>query len=223
MSGADIAASTGRCHHHRHHHAPRDAQQAWWAGFTAMISPSGGGPGGRPEFGGRESFEWGRMRGGGPRGGRGGRRARRGDIRSAALLLLSEGPRNGYGLMQELEERSGGVWRPSPGSVYPALAQLEDEGLIAPTQADGRKAFELTDEGRAHVEEHRERLGTPWADMAEGANDELSGLREAGKGLWMATMQLSQTGSKAQLAEAKTVLDDARRALYRLLAGDEPR
>src|SRR5947209_7088053 len=96
------------------------------------------------------------------RGGRGGRRARRGDIRSAILLLLSEEPRNGYGLMQEIEERSGGIWRPSPGSVYPALSQLEDEGLVRVVEEDGRKSFTLTDEGTAHVEANRERIGTPW-------------------------------------------------------------
>src|SRR6476469_4573453 len=84
--------------------------------------------------------------GGGPRGR--GRKARRGDIRTAALLLLAEEPRNGYQIMQEVQERSGDVWRPSPGSVYPALAQLEDEGLISTEERDGRKLFALTDAGR---------------------------------------------------------------------------
>src|SRR4029077_4932729 len=76
------------------------------------------------------------------------RKARRGDIRTAALLLLAEEPRNGYQIMQEVEERSGGAWRPSPGSVYPALSQLEDEGLIRSEEHDGRKVFALTDAGR---------------------------------------------------------------------------
>src|SRR5690242_21821398 len=88
---------------------------------------------------------------GGPRGR--GRKARRGDIRTAALLLLAEEPRNGYQIMQEVEERSQGEWRPSPGSVYPALAQLEDEGLIRSEEGDGRKLFALTDEGRKLVED----------------------------------------------------------------------
>src|SRR5437764_12202301 len=92
-------------------------------------------------------FGWGR----GPRGR--GRKARRGDIRTAALLLLAEEPRNGYQIMQVLEERSGGVWRPSPGSVYPALSQLEDEGLIRSEDRDGRKVFALTDASRAQVAE----------------------------------------------------------------------
>src|SRR4051794_7300175 len=160
---------------------------------------------------------------GGPhhRGGRGGgRRARRGDIRSAILLLLAEEPRNGYGLMQEIEERSGGIWRPSPGSVYPALSQLEDEGLVRQTEHDGRKAFELTDEGRTHVEEGRERMGTPWQTVGEGASDELHELRTAARALGAAAMQVAHIGNKTQLSEAKGILEDARRALYRLLAGD---
>jgi DNA-binding PadR family transcriptional regulator len=173
--------------------------------------PGGGFGGGGPGFG------------PGPhgRGGRG-RRARRGDIRAASLLLLAEEPRNGYGLMQVLEERSGGVWRPSPGSVYPALAQLEDEGLIRAIERDGRKTFELTDEGRAYVEEHREHWGTPWETVAEGVPSELHELRQTAQALAVAAMQVAQTGSKAQLAEAKRILEDARRGLYRLLAGDAP-
>ena len=90
-----------------------------------------------------------------------GRRIRRGDVRAAILLLLEEEPRNGYQVMQELESRSGGTWRPSPGSVYPALQLLADEGLVRSEARDGGNVFELTDAGRAHVEEHRERLGTP--------------------------------------------------------------
>src|ERR1700726_2360074 len=90
-------------------------------------------------------------------GSRGGwRKARRGDIRTAALLLLAEEPRNGYEIMQLVEERSDGVWRPSPGSVYPALAQLEDEGLIRSEEADGRKVLAITDEGRALLAERGE-------------------------------------------------------------------
>ena len=77
--------------------------------------------------------------------GRRGPRVRRGDVRAAALALLAEEPRNGYQLIQEIAERSGGVWQPSPGSVYPALQQLEDEGLIqAETPEGGRKRYALT-------------------------------------------------------------------------------
>src|SRR5215212_643106 len=113
-------------------------------------------------------FAMSRGRGPGPRrGGRGGGRefgfpgfgptrgprARRGDVRAALLVLLAEEPRNGYQLMQEIEQRSDGVWRPSPGSVYPALQLLEDEGLVR-VEGEGRKAYTLTDEGRAYVESH---------------------------------------------------------------------
>src|SRR5215216_2514776 len=101
----------------------------------------------------------------GPGFGRG-PRARRGDVRAALLVLLAEEPRNGYGLMQEIERRSGGVWRPSPGSVYPALQQLEDEGLVRAAEDGGRKQYELTDEGRAYVEANRETLAAPWDEVA---------------------------------------------------------
>jgi DNA-binding PadR family transcriptional regulator len=153
---------------------------------------------------------------------RGPRRARRGDIRAAILLLLAEEPRNGYGLMQEIEHRSGGVWRPSPGSVYPALAQLEDEGLVRATEHEGRKSFELTDEGRAYVEANRDRMGTPWEAAGGGARSELHELRQAAQALAAAALQVAQIGSREQLAEARSVLEDARRRLYRLLAGESP-
>src|ERR1700734_604917 len=110
----------------------------------------GFGPGGRGGFGG----------GGGPRGR--GRRARRGDIRTAALLLLAEEPRNGYQIMQEVQERSGGIWSPSPGSAYPALQQLEDEGLIRTEEVDGRKLFAITDDGRAVVAARGAEQTAPW-------------------------------------------------------------
>ena len=153
-------------------------------------------------------------------GGRGGPRARRGDVRAALLVLLAEEPRNGYQLMQEIEQRSDGVWRPSPGSVYPALQQLEDEGLVRVAPGEGRKAFELTDEGRAHVEARGDELGAPWdavkGDMGEGAWELMGAMRQIG----MALFQLTHTGTEAQQAQAKEVLADARRALYRILAED---
>src|ERR1700730_12339835 len=114
--------------------------------------------------------------GGGPRGR--GRKARRGDIRTAAQLLLAEEPRNGYPIMQEVQERSDGVWRPSAGSVYPALQQLEDEGLIRSEEHDGRKLFALTDAGRAFVSERGGERPAPWAQMG---GDIGSQARELGK------------------------------------------
>lgn len=157
----------------------------------------------------------------GPFGPRGrGKRARRGDVRAAILLLLDEEPRNGYQLMQEIEERSGGVWRPSPGSIYPALSQLEDEGLVHSDETAGRRAFQLTDAGRAYVEENRDALGSPWDEVGGDLPEGLLELRKLMMQLGMATMQVAQAGDEAQTAEARKVLEDARRSLYRILAGD---
>jgi len=149
-------------------------------------------------------------------GGRG-RRARRGDIRTAALLLLAEEPRNGYQIMQEVQERSDGMWSPSPGSVYPALAQLEDEGLIRTEEHDGRKTFALTDSGRELLEQRGSDRPAPWEqrDLADGEMPELAGLmREAAS----AFVQVVRTGSPGQRARAREVLAATRRDLYRILA-----
>jgi DNA-binding PadR family transcriptional regulator len=150
-----------------------------------------------------------------------GRRIRRGDVRAAILLLVEEEPRNGYQIMQELESRSGGVWRPSPGSVYPALQLLADEGLIRSEARDGGNIFELTDAGKAHVEEHRERFGSPWEQAGEGVPE---GFRELGGLLGQvaeAVRQVMQAGTEEQVASASKLLADTRRSLYRVLAGDE--
>ena len=148
------------------------------------------------------------------------RRMRRGDVRAALLVLLAEEPRNGYGLMQEIEQRSEGEWRPSPGSVYPALALLEDEGLVrADPEGNGRR-FTLTDEGRAHVDEHREELGEPWANLG-GEGGPNRDLRRALGETAGAAMQVARAGSPAQSEQALQILVDARKALYRLLADDE--
>jgi DNA-binding PadR family transcriptional regulator len=158
---------------------------------------------------------------GGPRGR--GRKARRGDIRTAALLLLAEEPRNGYQIMQEVEERSDGVWRPSPGSVYPALQQLEDEGLIRSEESDGRKLFVLTDAGRKVVEERGEDKSAPWEQMSGEVSDGAIELGRLMKELAYAFAQIMRTGSETQVAKARDVLAGARKDLYRILAdGDEP-
>src|ERR671936_914408 len=112
---------------------------AWPAGCFSMTARGRGRHRHGPPFG--RGGPFGAFFFGGPGGFRRGPRARRGDVRAAALLLLAEEPRNGYQLMQEIEERSGGVWRPSPGSVYPALSQLEDEGLVQGEERDGRRAY----------------------------------------------------------------------------------
>ena len=183
-----------------------------WLGW-AMAARQGGGPGRGRHRGGPRGFPG----FGPPRG----PRARRGDVRAALLLLLAEEPRNGYQLMQEIEQRSDGLWRPSPGSVYPALQQLEDEALVTPTEA-GRKAFTLTDTGRAHVEEHRDELGAPWDDVKGDAGEGVGDLMEVMRPLGMALFQLTHSGTDAQRREALEVLNDTRRKLYRILAEEDP-
>jgi DNA-binding PadR family transcriptional regulator len=159
---------------------------------------------------------------GGPRGRGRGRKARRGDIRTAALLLLAEEPRNGYQIMQEVQERSDGVWRPSPGSVYPALSQLEDEGLIRSEEGDGRKLFALTDEGRAAVQERGEDRPAPWEQMSGDVSEEAHALGKLMREVAYAFAQVMHTGGKEQLGKAREVLTTARRDLYRILADGEP-
>lgn len=189
------------------------------SGF-GQFGPGGFGPGG---FG-RSGFGPGEF---GPRGrgrGRRGGRARRGDVRAAALALLAEEPLNGYQIIQRIGERSGDLWRPSPGSVYPALAQLEDEGLIGPQSSGSeRRAYELTEAGRTYVAEHEQEMNAPWAaipgDDANAAADLAAMVRQ----VHVAAFQVLSAGSPAQLEQARTVLSQARRSLYRILAEeDEP-
>jgi DNA-binding PadR family transcriptional regulator len=169
-----------------------------------------------------------RMRGfggpgfGGPRGGRGrGRgRARRGDVRLAVLRLLADEPRNGYQLMQTIEERSGGEWRPSPGSMYPTLSQLEDEALIRSAEADGSRVFEITDAGREHLET-RAGEPDPWIPTDGRSENAMAELGPLVIGIGKAVWQVASVGSEQQRARALALLDDTRRGLYRILA-EEP-
>jgi len=157
---------------------------------------------------------------GGPRG-RGRGRGGRGDVRAAIISLLSEEPRNGYQIIQEINERTSGLWRVSSGSVYPAISQLEDEGLIEPTDGNGRKLFTLTQAGRQHAEENAEQLARLWA---AGPQDTRSGeflqYRELISQLTAATRQVYEVGTQAQREEAKQLLTRARQSLYKLLAAD---
>ena len=152
-------------HHHHHHRGPRGLED-----LIALMTGGRGGPWGDPrQF---KAMMWGPTHpgpggpGGPGRGGWGGRgrggRARRGDVRAAMLLLLEEQPQNGYQLIQEIERRTEGVWKPSPGSVYPALQQLEDEGLVQAAESEGKRAYDLTAEGRDYVANSREELGNPF-------------------------------------------------------------
>jgi DNA-binding PadR family transcriptional regulator len=199
MFGYEQTTTGGRCAHPRHRgHRRHRHGRGELGGFPFA---SGFGPG------------W------GPRGGW--RKARRGDIRTASLLLLAEEPRNGYEIMQLVEERSEGVWRPSPGSVYPALAQLEDEGLIRSTEVDGRKLFAITDEGRELLAQRGPDRPAPWEQISGDAGSEHVQFGKLIREVAFASAQLARTGSPAQLAAAREVLAQARRELYRILGEGE--
>lgn len=191
------------------------------------FGPGFGGPGG-PGFGPDDDPRGGRFFGpGGPHGpgpgGRGhrGRRAGRGDIRAAVLLLLAEQPMHGYQLIQEIDQRTQGRWRPSPGAIYPALAMLEDEGLVTIERASGRKLATLTEAGGTYVTEHADELGDPWQAANERSEHPAHVLRSALHALAGAAEQVARTGTPEQVASAAASIDATRRALYRLLA-DEP-
>ncbi|MFF9133605.1 PadR family transcriptional regulator [Streptomyces sp. NPDC014806] len=171
----------------------------------------GGGPGFGPGFG---PGPWGGRGRGGPRG-----RARRGDVRASILALLRDRPMHGYEMIQEIAERSGGAWKPSPGSVYPTLQLLEDEGLISSESEGGKKLFSLTEEGRAAADQGPE---APWEEASRGIDFEALGeIRQAGFGLMEAFGQVWKTGTKEQREKALAVLNDARKKLYLILADED--
>lgn len=167
------------------------------------------GPGGEgfgPGWGGGPGPGW---------AGGGRRRMRRGDIRRAVLSALGDGPAHGYEVMRRLEERSGGIWRPSPGSVYPTLQMLEDEGLVRSQSGDGTRTYELTDAGRSEAETATG--GTPWAFAGEGA-DQARSLKMAVLQVQMAARQLAVAGQPAQVDRGLEVIQRARKELYQILA-----
>ena len=212
----------------------RTSDNPWAAEFEAVRRQRGRGRGhGRHGFG----PGWGGPMGGpppwvtqmfgpqwaGPGGGRGGRgrpRARRGDVRTAILDVLAASPEpiNGYQVIQQIAERSNGVWKPSPGSVYPTIAQLQDEGLVedAPT---GRKTLQLTDTGRERVEAHADDIAGMWRTFEDdGAEDGSSDLRQVIGQTVGAIIQVASTGTPDQRDKAVEILADTRRRLYGLLA-----
>ena len=147
-----------------------------------------------------------------------GPRAGRGDIRAAILVLLAEQPMHGYQIIQELTERTGGAWRPSPGSVYPTLQHLEDEDLVRETASEsGKRVYELTETGR----EQASATTPPWEAAGGESDDALVALRDLAHQVLGATRQVAQSGTAEQLAAAQHVLRDARRSLYRLLADED--
>lgn len=228
--------------HEEHRRGMRD--EGWGPprpGRPEWGGPRRGGPGrGRGEHGERGGPGWGHhseprwawwepgpgfgpMFGKHPFGRPGGRRARRGDVRAAILDLLAEGePWNGYQLIQEIAERTQGVWRPSAGSVYPALQQLEDEGLISHEGEGRRRMYTLTDEGRAYAQTHADELSGSWDSAAGMADDTILEIGNMIRQVMMAVMEVRRAGSASQLAEARRVLSEARRSMYRILAEDDP-
>ncbi|GDY30596.1 PadR family transcriptional regulator [Gandjariella thermophila] len=233
-------------HHHRHHHphhgfgfGPGDPSAGEFPGVPpeAHFDPRAGRlrhggfpwPGGRagfPGFPGFPPFPGGPGGGfgfGGRRGGRGGRRQRRGDVRNAVLTLLAERPMHGYEIIQEITERSNGLWRPSPGSVYPTLQLLADEELVSTSEESaGKKLFTLTDAGRAQAEKLDDT--PPWERLTADVDPVELALRTAYGNLTTAIFQLAWAADGEQKSKAVEVLDGARRQLYAILAesGIEP-
>ena len=162
-------------------------------------------------------------------GGRRGPRARRGDVRSAILDVLAGDEMNGYQLIQQISERTGGAWKPSPGSVYPTVQQLEDEGLVEGRDVEGRRLLRLTDAGRSYVEENADEMAATWRPFEESAEEEaprapggpgdlMPLVGQVMGGMW----QIVTTGTSQQRAEAAEILTETRRKLYQLLADGDP-
>ena len=166
-------------------------------------------------FGGGRGMRGGRARWGGRGGWGGGRRMRRGDVRTAMLVALRDEPANGYEVIRRLEEMSGGLWRPSPGSVYPHLQMLEDEGLVRSAEVNGSRTYSLTDAGRAEAE---------GATLPFGSGDELDdrvrALRQEVGQLMSAAKQVAGAGEGSHLDRAIAIIQRARKELYQILAED---
>jgi DNA-binding PadR family transcriptional regulator len=189
-----------------HPHGRRSRGFGFGGGF-----PFGGdfGPGGPFGFGGGQGQR-------GPRrGGRGGRP----NVRAAVLALLLERPMHGYEIIQELDSRTNGIWRPSPGSVYPTLQLLEDEGLIEVEPAGGRKSYHLTDAGRPEAETAAQT--PPWARIGDDTMSQVQDFRDAAVGIMSALKQVGFSGTEEQREKALEVLNDTKRKLYAILADSE--
>ncbi|MBM2617641.1 helix-turn-helix transcriptional regulator [Actinoplanes sp. LDG1-06] len=181
-------------------------------GFTFPPGFPFGGPG---DFG--PGGPWGPGgRGGGPRrGGRGGRP----NVRTAVLALLLERPMHGYEMIQELDSRTNGIWRPSPGSIYPTLQMLEDEGLIEPEASEGRKSYRLTEAGRAEAETAAQT--PPWGTIGDDTMSQVQDFRDAAVGIMGALKQVGFNGTPEQRQRALEILNETKRKLYAILADAE--
>ena len=160
------------------------------------------------------------VRGWGQHGGRGWGRARRGDIRSAVLALLAERPMHGYEIISELGDRTEGLWRPSPGSIYPTLQLLEDEGLVSSETSTGKRRYSLTDQGRAAAGAIAQGP-SPWEQVAAGAPAGARALRQSVAKLMPVIWQTMTSGGAREHEEAVKVLEEARKRLYAILAGEQ--
>ena len=210
----------------------RGLRRGLLARFLRMAAAAHGDLGGEGPFASRGGARGGPrsefpFRGFGGRGfGRGKKRKRfqHGEVRAAVLILLDEEPMHGYQLIQEIEERSGGVWQPSPGSVYPVLQQLEDEGLVRIEQTEGRKVANLTQAGRTYIEDKRAELEAAWNTGSANVDERVTEIRNLFalyKQIAAAAKQLARVGTVRQIAEAKNLLNDTRRRLYLILAEED--
>lgn len=227
-------------HHEMHRHLRRAMHEAIMRGAAMWQQEHREGRGGpreeRHRGGMRGRGPWGEFGPGGPPfgpwagggfpfGGRGfgrPRKAKRGDVRAAILALLDEEPRNGYQIIQEIAERSQGGWKPSPGAVYPALQQLTDEGLVRADETDGRKTFQLTEAGRAYIEEHRDEVRAPWEEMTPDIGDNVQELFGLSRQAASALFQIAHSGTDGQVRQARQVLAETRKRLYQILADGDP-
>jgi DNA-binding PadR family transcriptional regulator len=148
--------------------------------------------------------------------GRGGPRARRGDIRAAILALLAERPMHGYEMIKELEQRTDGAWVPSAGSIYPTLQLLEEEGLIAGEEVEGKRRFTLTEAGTAAAAEREE--APPWEDVSSGSDSEVVRLKHSLVQLNHSIAQVFHAADDEQRKRVRELLDETRRQIYGVLA-----
>lgn len=190
------------------HHNHRHSQDSFGDG-TRQHHPTFGRHGFKPPFGAGMP-----MGGFGP----GGTRARRGDVRTAVLRLLSEEPMHGYQIIQELAARSDGLWTPSAGSIYPTLQQLADEDLIVAEETGGKKVFSLTEAGVAEVAKIADQPA-PWEEVAQ-SDSGIGDYRATVGKLMQAAFQIGTSGSKEQRAQAIEILTEDRKKLYAILAED---
>ena len=189
--------------------------RSWSRGFAGAkgFGHWGGGSGGSwgAWWPGPPGPPWGASRG----------KAARGDVRAAILALLREGPRTGYQIMSDIEARSGGAWRPSPGAVYPALAALADEGLIVGEESGGRRTFTLTEAGRDYVEQNPDMARGAWESQSQQEDWQPPGLFAEAARLAGGIVQVAHAGTPEQVQAAERLLEQTRRRLYQILADDD--